>query len=497
MRLSWHDYSYYPYERELAMREVAALFGRPILREVPGGIELTDRRDDPNDGSAGRLTYFSAAANGQRVTQTLQSQLERAARTARARQATRYSVHGLHEYKGKFNPQVAKALLNIFGVRCGERVLDPFCGSGTTLIECAHAGVASLGLDINPFAVFLANAKLHALNTPVAELKAAGRRIVRRLKHRPQCTTSGHGPRIAYLQSWFAPEILRVIETIRTRIEECAGPHAPVFLALASDLLRNYSLQDPNDLRTRRRTTPLPDVPFVEAMSAACDRLLGRLEATQAIVGTGNPKGPQGRAERCDVATLAPNVASFDAAITSPPYAMALPYIDTQRLSLVWLGLLEPSDIAPLESNLIGSREFRGDARRTTTAALEENTANLPAPQATLCRRLQNALTARDGSRRQAVPALLYRYLASMRHCFQAIRTVLRPGAPFALIVGHNHTVLGGIRYDIDTPAHLAALAVDSGWTVQERLPLQTYHRYGYHVGNAVRHETLVILRNP
>ncbi len=72
----------------------------------------------------------------------------------------------------------------------------------------------------------------------------------------------------------------------------------------------------------------------------------------------------------------------------------------------------------------------------------------------------------------------------------------MRPGAPFALIVGHNHTVLGGVRHEIDTPTHLAGLAADAGWTVEELLPLQTYRRYGYHVSNAVRRETLVIFRN-
>ena len=491
MRLSWHDYSYYPYERELAAREVAALFGRPALREIPDGIELAGVRES---GPAGRLTYFSTAVNGRTVTETLQSRLERAVRAGRTRQATRYSVHGLHEYKGKFNPQVAKALLNIFGVRPGRRVLDPFCGSGTTLVECAHADVLGTGIDINPFAVFLANAKLHALVTPVAELRAAEQRILRRLERRTRRAASGRGPRLAYLRSWFTPEILGVIETLRALIEDSAGPDAPVFLALASDLLRDYSLQDPKDLRIRRRRTPLPNVRYAEAFSAACDRFFGRLEAAQAILGT---ELPQGRAERRDAAALSPRSTRFDAAITSPPYAMALPYIDTQRLSLVWLGLLEPPDVSRLESELIGSREFRGDARRTMTASLEENTECLPVSEAAFCRRLQDSLTGRDGFRRQAVPALLYRYLASMRDCFRAVRAVLRPGAPFALIVGHNHTVLGGIRYDIDTPAHLAALAVDTGWTVDELLPLQTYRRYGYHVSNAVRNETLVILRNP
>ena len=491
MRLSWHDYRYYPYERELAAREVATLFNRPTLREIPGGIELAGVK---RCGPAGRLTYFSAAVNGRSVTETLQSRLERAVRTGKTRQATRYSVHGLHEYKGKFNPQVAKALLNIFGVRPGGRVLDPFCGSGTTLVECAHAQAQGFGIDINPFAVFVANAKLHALITPVTGLRAAQRRISRRLARRARRAASCGGSRTEYLRSWFTPEILGVIETIRTIVKDSAGADAPVFLALASDLLRDYSLQDPKDLRIRRRRTPLPDIPLSEAFSAACTRFFARLEAAQAILGTTLPRG---NAEWRDAATLSPGSAPFDAAITSPPYAMALPYIDTQRLSLIWLGLLDPSDILRMESELIGSREFRGSARRTVSVALMENAERLPQTQAAFCIRLQDSLTGRDGFRRQAVPALLYRYLASMRDCFRSVRGVMRPDAPFALIVGHNHTVLGGVRYDIDTPAHLAALAADTGWTVDELLPLQTYRRYGYHVSNAVRNETLVILRNP
>ena len=490
MLLNWHDYSYYPYERELAAREVAALFDSPALREIPGGLEVAGVK---GSGAAGRLTYFSAAVSGRTVTETLQGRLERAVRAGKTRQVTRYSVHGLHEYKGKFNPQVAKALLNIFGVRSGMSVLDPFCGSGTTLVECAHAEVLGRGVDLNPFAVFLANAKLHALVTPVAHLRVAQRRLSPYLTVSNPCTVSGNGSRIAYLRSWFTPEVLGVVERIRSVIEDSTGPDAPVFLAIASDLLRDYSLQDPKDLRIRRRRTPLPNIPLTDAFSAACTRFFGRLEAAQAILGNGLP---QGSVERGDAAALLPSATPFDAAITSPPYAMALPYIDTQRLSLIWLGLVEPSDVSRLESELIGSREFRGKARGKMTVALKKNMECLPDGEVAVCLRLQDSLTGPDGFRRQAVPALLYRYFASMRDSFRAVRRVMQRGAPFALVVGRNHTVLGGVRYDIDTPAHLAALAVATGWTVEEVVPLQTYRRYGYHVGNAVRAESLIILRN-
>ncbi len=72
----------------------------------------------------------------------------------------------------------------------------------------------------------------------------------------------------------------------------------------------------------------------------------------------------------------------------------------------------------------------------------------------------------------------------------------MKDQAPFALVVGHNHTILGGNRYDIDTPKHLASLAKNVGWILTETIPLQTYRRFGFHVTNAVAAETLLILRN-
>ena len=71
----------------------------------------------------------------------------------------------------------------------------------------------------------------------------------------------------------------------------------------------------------------------------------------------------------------------------------------------------------------------------------------------------------------------------------------IKKGAPFALIVGSNHTVLGGVRFSIDTPRHLTQIARSCGWEHEETIPLQTYQRYGYHMNNAILSEGLIILR--
>jgi len=493
MRLSWHSYRYYPYERELAHREIASLLKATFTQEVEGGVEVPEYT---NAAPAGQLTYFAGYVNGHGYIETVQSRLEDAARLGKNRQATRYSVHGLHEYKGKFNPQIAKAILNIFGIRRSQRVLDPFCGSGTTLVECAHLGALGHGTDINPLAVYIANAKLCALTTPAAMLRSILCKLERGLKQtRRWKTTISSDGRGQYLQAWFEPHILQIIEIFREKIKDSAGDFSAIFLTLASNLLRDYSLQDPHDLRIRRRKSALPETSFVDAFLAAAEQFLERLEGAQSVLGV---KQRTGNAHLCDITAVKENKFRhlFDAALTSPPYAMALPYIDTQRLSLVWLGLLSPDRILGLESELIGSRELRGSPRRHVIDNMRENIAGLPEPDAAFCITLQKALREGDGFRRQAVPKVLYRYFAAMKTSFKSIRALMKPKAPFALIVGHNHTVLGGTRFDINTPSHLASIAQNVGWKVNEVIKLQTYRRYGYHMNNAVGAETLLILRN-
>jgi len=493
MELLWHPYRYYPYELALARREVRALLPSVTVSDTKNGLRL---RGGFDASIAERLVYFSAATDGGTTAPTMQARLERVNGNGVNRQSTRYSSHGLHEYKGKFNPQIARAILNILNVPMGARVIDPFCGSGTSLLECSHLGLEAVGTDINPLAVFIANAKLAAVRIPVSRLRNALATVLRLRRSVPTPRNLADKARREYMLSWFDPAVFNTIEKLRLTIVKDAADCADPLLAIASNLLREYSWQDPNDLRIRRRKTPLPAQPFIEAFAEAATQFLAKLEDAQTIL----KPTKESKAVLLDSREITPKMngvfgARFDCALTSPPYATALPYIDTQRLSLVWLGLLPPSEILPLEAKLVGSREVRGESKASLLGDLMVNEAGLPPAQANYCRALQSALSDSDGFRRRAVPLLLYRYFAGMAQVFRALRPCMKDGAPFALIVGSNHTILGGKRFDINTPQHLAEIATACGWTHAETFPLQTYQRYGYHMSNAVNAEGLVIVR--
>ena len=499
--LFFHNYRYFPYEKDLAHREVEVLLQPKELRPNGQGFKVVG---DFNEDRLRRLVYFQKYTLENGFFDTLQHKLETSClKTGRQkRQSTRYSAHGLHEYKGKFNPQIVRGILNILNIQKNATVIDPFCGSGTTLVECLHDDINALGCDINPLAVFITNAKLQALAIEAQCLRDILAQIINSLilSNKNCSLPSKNIRREEYLRKWFNKDILKEIECLKIIIETQAGNYKNIFLTLASDLLREYSLQDPSDLRVRRRKSPLPAKPIQEAFQQKAKDFINNLESAQDIIGV---KQQQNYACLCnskDISKIAKQcnfTTAGDAIITSPPYATALPYIDTQRPSLVWLSLVSPEELKALEIRLAGSREFIGKTKQFWISALQNNAHLLPAQVHNYCLNLKKALTSADGFRRQAVPYLMYRYFSDMQTVFRNALTIVKRKAPFALVVGHNHTKLGNQKFDINTPALLKEIAVNCGWEHQESIPLQTYHRYSIHSANAVKTETLLILKKP
>jgi len=90
--------------------------------------------------------------------------------------STGYATHGLFPYRGKFHPQLIKALLNIIGLKKNEVVLDPLCGSGTTNVEAALMGVNSIAIDLSPFCQLMTKVKHDSLSIDIKALKGISKK---------------------------------------------------------------------------------------------------------------------------------------------------------------------------------------------------------------------------------------------------------------------------------------------------------------------------------
>lgn len=515
VRLFWHDYRYFPYERDLARREIET-----ILQSTPQESENGFLISLPNEQAEAvhRLTYFKGFEIEEKSFVPDQAKLEASALTngqtwnpkqqafpSLRRQSTRYSAHGLHEYRGKFNPQVVRAIGNIIGLEAGDWVLDPFCGSGTTLLEATHIGWNALGFDINPLGVMIANAKVAAFEASSKELKKQASDVLNELKNTDSKDWKRYLPNSDYLGQWFTVPVLEEFTRILRAIDNVATPVLrPVFQVILSDICREVSLQNPADLRIRRRKEPYPAFnaigDFSEALQAKIETICRAQEylkpntKTRQLAILADSRYPNKEAADFLMKSRRRYV---DAAITSPPYATALPYVDTQRLSLCLLGLIQATEIRSVERSLIGNREISDAERRGLETHLSQNSACLPKTIADFCIDLFKAADNDDhGFRRRNVPALVYKYFSEMAESFVAVRKLVRRGGYYALVVGGNKTNLQGEEIIIDTPLLLGELAESCGWTVVQAINLDTYHRYDVHQKNSIRTEVLLILRN-
>src|SRR5205807_2488310 len=120
-------------------------------------------------------------------------------------------VHRLHPYLGKFIPQLVEVLLERY-FRPGQHVLDPFAGSGTTLVEALESGLDATGVDVAAFNCLLMEAKTRSYNPFVLEqeLRAAHARIGEPAVERPS----------SYVRRWFAPRAARELLAFRALVND-------------------------------------------------------------------------------------------------------------------------------------------------------------------------------------------------------------------------------------------------------------------------------------
>src|SRR6188768_806930 len=150
-------------------------------------------------------------------------------------------VHGLHPYLGKFVPQLVEVFLRRT-FRPGDRVYDPFAGSGTTLVEANVFGADSVGCDISAFNCLLADVKTRRYSLGELELGLRGALEEARRSGR---STRGAS---AWLRRWYAPEALGELLAYRRAALRLEPPYDDVARVVLSRAARSARLTTHFDL---------------------------------------------------------------------------------------------------------------------------------------------------------------------------------------------------------------------------------------------------------
>ena len=271
--------------------------------------------------------------------------------------------HNVFRYPAKFHPPVARKLIELFS-RPADRVLDPFCGSGTTLIEANVTGRSAIGTDVDPLAVFVTQAKIRrydrvaveaaieTLKTQVAALRVEDeRRWGDFLKDAPAedvaTLMDQHGlaaPAIPRIDHWFRHRVRHQLASMKALIHRQEREDVRVFLTLClGAIVRGSSNADPVPVSGLEVTRHMLDK---EKAGRAIDpyrlfvKALDRIaEATWRFAATRDATATA-QAAISDARDLsAEEAGTADAVVTSPPYLTAVDYYRRHTLEMYWLDL--------------------------------------------------------------------------------------------------------------------------------------------------------------
>ncbi len=302
---------------------------------------------------------LSASAQGLRTDGDREAALLLARAFARAQEADpRQLTHGFHSYPARFHPVLVRTLLAA-RAKPGMTVCDPFCGSGTTLVEALLAGCRGVGSDLNPLALELARIKALAPTDAHRRLpdellertKQIGEASWARVKARTRTKSSG--------EQWddptmYAPHVFRELVGLRELID--APPGGPVGALLRRAMLLCFSSLLIKVSRQSSETAPgLQERTIGKGLAS---RLFQR-KAEELVKGLRDlwelvpPGAPSPLVQKGDARRLKHVAdASVDLIVTSPPYLGTYDYADHHIRRLGWLEL---NDTA-LRDNELGSR---------------------------------------------------------------------------------------------------------------------------------------------
>jgi DNA modification methylase len=407
-------------------------------------------------------------------------------------------VHDWYRFVQSFPPHLVRAYLHEFSVHSGSLVLDPFCGTGTTLVECKLNGIQSIGIEANPFPMFATRVKTLWEIDPERMLDVAHRVAERALD-----TLSAEGiddekvrsePDLCRLRSLpaelgklllknsISPLPLHKFLVLCEQLERASAEHGfeHLKLALASALVNRVS---------NLKFGPEVGVGEIKTDAPVISNWLQEVNRIAVDLSTVSKKhDAESRVLLADSREISSILqrAGVDAVITSPPYPNEKDYTRTTRLESVLLGFIRSKkELQNLKRSLV---------RSNTRGVYKEDTDDLWVAQ----NKRITAIADRIEKRRielgktsgfeRLYPRVTRLYFGGMARHFEDLKKVLKPGARLAYVVGDQASYL---RVMIRTGELLAEIAQELGYEL-ERVDLFR-KRFATATGEMLREEVIML----
>lgn len=263
--------------------------------------------------------------------------------------SSRQSLHAIHPYPAKFIPEIPHAVIAEFAPPPGTLILDPFCGSGTSLVEAQRAGYEAVGVDLNPIACRISRVKTGPVPRSLGLVASRCRDLA--------AATTGEVPAdIPNLSHWFQPQVSDAVSALKAAIQTEAPSDCRDALELAlSSILVRVSNQD-SDTRYAAVNKEITRKQVLDLFLEAAGRLEAALRARPSC-------SAEVKVFESDILSIKPDVIGrrVGLVVTSPPYPNAYEYWLYHKYRMWWLG----HDALRVKEREIGARAhfFGGGAK--------------------------------------------------------------------------------------------------------------------------------------
>ena len=334
----------------------------------------------------------------------------------KTRKDTSYITHGYYTYPAKFIPQVAAKIMQDYSKE-GDIIVDPFLGSGTTVVEALVNKRIGIGVDVNEIAVLLAKVKTTPIDSDL--LSDAYNKLLFSLEYDIPVPDDvlkeiNLPERVDY---WFKPHIKEKLLIILGHILTINNKDIQEFFLIAfAQILKSCSIWLQKSVKPTRDKNKKDYDPFKKFKQQSKMMLKKHAEFTQITLENDiNVIDKYRVVENSDARKLPCKNEEVSLIVTSPPYVTSYEYADLHQLASLWLGYLD--ELSGFRKKFIGS------------AYTERNVRDLQSP-------LGEKISADLGNNKKGRG--VRNYYADMLESFLEMKRVLKKGGKAAIVIGNT-----------------------------------------------------------
>lgn len=371
--------------------------------------------------------------------------------------------HGFHKYPGKFIPQIPEWAINTYLTGENQVILDPFVGSGTTLVESLVAGYDSYGVDIDPLSCLIAKVK----STPIAESNFS--LVCDWILLNMDSADPEFIPETENLSHWFTDEAIDKLSKIRTLTEQVPDYFSDMedvldiydaLIVAFSGIIRRVSNADNQSQKTYVSHTKEKKPAEVFSLYAKQLQIFKRAYIEFEKIWDGNTKSSLVLSDgRADISSYLPKKVNM--IITSPPYIKSIDYVYNQMVEFFWIGDLFNMDTQPKQNKK--RKKYTG-----TTLVSKSEYVNFSINDSSLDSKLLNIYLTeilKDEKNGEKHAHIVNNYFEYMYDHFIGTYRIMENNGHYVMAIG-NSTV-SGIK--VDTASLLIEFAEQAGFRLETR----------------------------